>query len=298
MTATIEGYGTQLMRAILQTPDDDTPRLAFADWLDEVGDHDRATYIREAIKLYLCGPEHKKVGYHPAPTVYLIPHGPDYWEVMGVVPVMSPGEVVDIRVEGKRTGDPKQFLHGLTVVHGWPTKQPSGRVIVKRTANSVAWKGKPHKKVCDGLLTKHQDAWLFDTSLPYSHLGVPPVYWERGFVNRIVVLAEALTRDNGAWAAHLFSRLPITEVTTDRRPGNGTGNGQLWGWWDTEQYEAREREVRYDPDDIEPEVWHLLERGDRTKPYLGWCHYPSREEAETALSKAFVKYGRKKARLE
>jgi uncharacterized protein (TIGR02996 family) len=32
--------------AILETPDDDTPRLVFADWLDENGQPDRAAFIR------------------------------------------------------------------------------------------------------------------------------------------------------------------------------------------------------------------------------------------------------------
>lgn len=35
-----------LLRAILQHPDDDTPRLIFADWLDEHGEADRAEFIR------------------------------------------------------------------------------------------------------------------------------------------------------------------------------------------------------------------------------------------------------------
>jgi uncharacterized protein (TIGR02996 family) len=34
------------LRAICARPDDDTPRLAYADWLDENGDSDRAEFIR------------------------------------------------------------------------------------------------------------------------------------------------------------------------------------------------------------------------------------------------------------
>jgi uncharacterized protein (TIGR02996 family) len=43
-----------LMRAILDNPDDDLPRLAYADWLDETGDatdRDRAEFIRVQIEL-------------------------------------------------------------------------------------------------------------------------------------------------------------------------------------------------------------------------------------------------------
>ncbi|MBA4068200.1 MAG: hypothetical protein C0501_31765 [Isosphaera sp.] len=35
-----------LLAAILADPDDDTPRLVYADWLDEHGRHDRAEFIR------------------------------------------------------------------------------------------------------------------------------------------------------------------------------------------------------------------------------------------------------------
>jgi uncharacterized protein (TIGR02996 family) len=35
-----------LMRAICDNPDDDTPRLVFADWLDENGEPERAEFIR------------------------------------------------------------------------------------------------------------------------------------------------------------------------------------------------------------------------------------------------------------
>src|SRR3954452_24118243 len=39
------------LRAICQAPDDDAPRLVFADWLDETGDPDRAEFIRLHIRV-------------------------------------------------------------------------------------------------------------------------------------------------------------------------------------------------------------------------------------------------------
>src|SRR3954468_6061525 len=38
--------GDALYRAILDQPDDDAPRLVWADWLDEHGDPDRAAVVR------------------------------------------------------------------------------------------------------------------------------------------------------------------------------------------------------------------------------------------------------------
>ena len=42
-----------LMRTICENPDDDTPRLVFADWLQENGDEERAEFIR--VQIELCG---------------------------------------------------------------------------------------------------------------------------------------------------------------------------------------------------------------------------------------------------
>lgn len=40
-----------LLAAVLDRPDDDTPRMVFADYLDDVGDHERAALIREQIEI-------------------------------------------------------------------------------------------------------------------------------------------------------------------------------------------------------------------------------------------------------
>ena len=39
------------LRAICEAPDDDAPRLVFADWLDENGDTERAEFIRQHVQL-------------------------------------------------------------------------------------------------------------------------------------------------------------------------------------------------------------------------------------------------------
>jgi uncharacterized protein (TIGR02996 family) len=44
------------LRAIAAHPDDDTPRLVFADWLDEHGQHERAEFIRLQIELARTDP--------------------------------------------------------------------------------------------------------------------------------------------------------------------------------------------------------------------------------------------------
>ncbi|HEX3148978.1 MAG TPA: TIGR02996 domain-containing protein [Gemmataceae bacterium] len=49
-----------LLQSILAAPDDDAPRLIYADWLDEHGDADRAAFIRAQIELACTRPNHSK----------------------------------------------------------------------------------------------------------------------------------------------------------------------------------------------------------------------------------------------
>src|SRR4029078_7312845 len=39
-----------LLRAVRENPHDDTPRLVFADWLQENGDEERAEFIRAQVR--------------------------------------------------------------------------------------------------------------------------------------------------------------------------------------------------------------------------------------------------------
>ena len=49
---------TAFLRTILASPEDDAPRLVYADWLDENGDPDRAEFIRLQIRLGRTDPHH------------------------------------------------------------------------------------------------------------------------------------------------------------------------------------------------------------------------------------------------
>ena len=51
MSAAIPAEQAALLRAIVAHADDDTPRLVYADWLQEHGDEEQAAYIRDSIRL-------------------------------------------------------------------------------------------------------------------------------------------------------------------------------------------------------------------------------------------------------
>jgi uncharacterized protein (TIGR02996 family) len=57
-----------LLRAICEQPDDDTPRLVYADWLDDHGDSPQAEYIRSQVALARV-PEHDALAIRDARTV-------------------------------------------------------------------------------------------------------------------------------------------------------------------------------------------------------------------------------------
>jgi uncharacterized protein (TIGR02996 family) len=48
------------LQAIREAPDDDAPRLVYADWLDENGQPERADFIRYQIEL-TSPPQHRSV---------------------------------------------------------------------------------------------------------------------------------------------------------------------------------------------------------------------------------------------
>lgn len=49
-----------LMQAILEFPDDDAPRLVYADWLEEHGDAEQAEFIRVQIELATLPPHERR----------------------------------------------------------------------------------------------------------------------------------------------------------------------------------------------------------------------------------------------
>lgn len=60
-----------MLRTILEHPEDDAPRLVYADWLDEQGEHERAEFIRDQIRGVSYWPVSRQAGPTPSdPPVY------------------------------------------------------------------------------------------------------------------------------------------------------------------------------------------------------------------------------------
>ncbi|MGF1580748.1 MAG: TIGR02996 domain-containing protein [Gemmataceae bacterium] len=89
--------GEQLFRAITERPDDDTPRLIYADWLEENRDADRAHRIRDQIAL-------ANASYDD-----LARSTRDYWEWLAFVDNAYPPQPID----GLPLQEPVRFWRGF-----------------------------------------------------------------------------------------------------------------------------------------------------------------------------------------
>lgn len=96
------------LAAIAARPDDDTPRLVFADWLDENGDPDRAAFIRGQIELARQAAAGETDPDLLARTEGLLAARGDAW--LADLPVLKGG-----RWDGFRRG----FVAGAVVENGW-----------------------------------------------------------------------------------------------------------------------------------------------------------------------------------
>jgi uncharacterized protein (TIGR02996 family) len=73
-----------LLAAIVADPDDDTPRLAYADWLDENGDDEQATFIRESITGVVKKPGPRRAKKEAALRVVAGERGKTWLKAVGV----------------------------------------------------------------------------------------------------------------------------------------------------------------------------------------------------------------------
>lgn len=88
--------GEALLAAIMAQPDEDTPRLAYADWLDEQGEHAKAEFVRIQVagsRINVPGVCHRVDGRrgHPVRFKHLIDIEP--WKLPNVASALaiSPG---------------------------------------------------------------------------------------------------------------------------------------------------------------------------------------------------------------
>jgi uncharacterized protein (TIGR02996 family) len=101
------------LRAICEAPDDDAPRLVFADYLDETGDPDRATFIRRHIELarYLSADDLERwkdelFRQHAPGWIAELPGPASLWVEQYMTPAVRWAEEGDVSQLGTWTEEP------------------------------------------------------------------------------------------------------------------------------------------------------------------------------------------------
>lgn len=215
-----------LIAAILNDPDDDLPRLVYADWLDEHSEPERAELIRVQCELARLGPERITIGAGVGgPVLGIRTSGPGYWDFrVGDGLGCREGDRVDVLIHAdafKRGREPGTLVkaHGRVVVrvtdHG-----SNVHFVVKRDRDSKPWGGAKLLKRSRSLLENpcngtHGAAnwvrWAGAAGLLPSYSGMlaaQPFEFRRGFVGRVRCTVDS-------WARHgpaIVREHPVEEL--------------------------------------------------------------------------------------
>lgn len=253
-----------LYAAVLAHPDDNTPRLVLADWLDDQGDAAmaaRAEFIRAQLEL-ARGVKHnhrqRDFGGDPGGCRACKLHRTACRWVES-----EAGGKAEYRASFSHTGDVWYGGHGLGVDGGVWVEWSHGFVGEVRLPLSLFMAG--FRCPCVRHVDEDHDAIQADCP------------WCKG-------LADYRTP---GLAADLFRAHPITRVAlTDREPGQ-YGNTREWYWTEWTP------DVTYPVSTVPQDVFGLLD-GDTHVSQLGTRskHYPDRAAALAALSAACVACGR------
>ena len=256
--------GDMLLRAILCDPGDDTARLAFADYLEENGEADRAELVR--VQVELSAPpkpraevEREAVANFTARMSRLERGDPNLRNLVAIPKHRAWAEHLRA-VEGRITRSRQLCVRvGLdSPMEGWEV-WPTPFL----PAQERMWAG------CRGPATAHR----------------------RGFVDEVRLPAAAFTE---GFARGLFSRHPVTRVVlTDREPWRNYGHAAF-------SWSGRGTPGDSPPQNCRvPESWLDILDDDPEAEFksITWVGFTTPESAAAALSRTAVAWGRELAGL-
>jgi uncharacterized protein (TIGR02996 family) len=296
VSAAYTSDGDNLLRAILDAPEDDAPRLVYADWLDEHAGPVACDY---------CGGRDQ------------CPKGDGTFDEHWHCPrcdgksngYAERAEFIRVQCRlAQRPWTSKDMIRGHQLFAGsgpkWWNDLPG---------NWRATVGGDTIETADGFVYKVRRGFVASVALPTAaFVGTPCQRCAgRGLEANGYAYEDPTCRScNGAGttpglAAALFAAHPVTEVRlADRVPSlparaNPDGPRGSYGWWHDASPETPS-DIAYSHEDLPGDIWKLLPEDGRTghrgtSPYWAW--YPSNEAADTALSRACVAYGRSLAKL-
>lgn len=316
-----------LWTTILSEPENDTPRLALADWLEEEPQSrtcracgfglEPGTYAYPTNRYGRCRAcngkgildtanadraEFIRVGVRVA--ILLEGWNPDTWDNLDMYLDPQDRDVQEWKHEVRRLREREKELlrrYGRT----WRRGPVCGACEGKGTLLGCA--GDRHNPTCpdcDGTGYAGSLAATFGVTdlrgRRTSECWSVEATFTRGFVSRVELpvaafLAGATRRRDGrddSFAARLFREWPVTEVVLGREPDPGAHTAPSWTWWEDDR----------DPAEIAPDSLPsvLFDRLDAI-PVTDWGEmrktFDTRERALAALSDAAVRHGRAAAGL-
>jgi len=269
--------GDALLRAIIAQPDEDTPRLAYADWLDEQGQSLAAALQRV---LAVPGDDALRLAYADVCDTL----GGDYELRAEVVRAM-------VRYPDLFEPAPHVVSFNRTVGH------PGGRLVsdVTRNLDLIAWAELDLQTYC----ANGDYVWVRETAAG-EHDRVH-LTWRRGFVDSVGATLGGFL----ATAARLF-RHPVREVRLRGVHPWQDASGEWWGWWDINRIVAEMGGAigGADASELPTELmvamaddprrcdgsWSLRFQPDRAG-MGGCCLFASAADAAAALQRAVVRHG-------
>jgi uncharacterized protein (TIGR02996 family) len=207
--------------AIWQAPDDDLPRLVYADWLDERGEGDHAAFLRLLCAVRTCPPDVDKLRPLVADFRRAMAKVPQQWmdAVCPIPPAVVVGPWVDVDHEANRMvlefiRQRRRARTGL---------QPPGDLIPLRPDLEVRW---PSQQVVDRLWGELQE--VLSPAAACAIDGVPALVdvWSG------VVMAVAMGEDG--YAVRRLSDTASSPPRPARELGDewahGSGEAREGGW--------------------------------------------------------------------
>jgi uncharacterized protein (TIGR02996 family) len=287
--------GTALLKAVLAAPDDDLPRLVYADWLEENGRGEHAEFVRAQVELAASEPTHAKEQHD-------LSESPSHWcDYCRWQAVVDPIQRRVRELAGLRHPDrPNEFW-----VSSWV--DPGGRVVVRGDLDSAIWYPPPPRgskgycvKIERGFVAEilcSLSDWMGGQPCPTCEgqglLSAPPITRSgaQGSVCRFCPYCED-GRDPSVGKAVLKSH-PVVRVKLTTGDPYYHSPDKDWNWFLPKYTERPYHVIEHPQSDLPPQVFHLLGDGvlGETDAHH-WRAYPSRELAERALSAALIAWAK------
>ncbi|MFO0850461.1 MAG: TIGR02996 domain-containing protein [Gemmataceae bacterium] len=178
----MSGDADGFLERIREVPDDDAPRLIFADWLDEIGDPDRAEFVRVQVALArLARFDQARTGLVRRERQLLDRHA-DRWAAhfqgKATGPVFRRGLVDEIKVSARQfvafgadlfAADPVRHVHLLDL--GDCPAALASPLLARLTGLTVYAQRLGERSVCEGLLARAVAEAGHLSNLRRLHLG-------------------------------------------------------------------------------------------------------------------------------